>query len=277
MNYVKHICSNCKHYKTCKEPCAFVQKLLNESEGICDQCPHKETCTKPCFLADCFINENVKPLFEKTTTQVRGGQEIQITVIYDPYCQKTSNFAEVTTENEEGKARSDVDNVSAGDMERFYNGVFYVRSQKLGIFIDHFFNGFTYEDLAVKYETTAHQAMKVYERAKTDFLSFLDAWNREKEVLRNRMQAEAHLQNLGKMPKKLKCFLLHYVFELSYSDISELLNVPRNHISREIKSVEANIKEGINPLQFEDGKIRASTSEEIRQQRGYQPNTKKAV
>lgn len=161
-------------------------------------------------------------------------------------------------------------------MERFYNGVFYVRSQKLGIFIDHFFNGFTYEDLSIKYEVTSERAMEVYGRAKTDFLSFLDAWNREKEVLRNRLQAEAHLQNLGKMPKKLKCFLLHYVFELSYAEISELLNVPKQHISREIKSVEENIKQGINPLQFENGKIRASTAEEIRQQRGYTPHNQKA-
>lgn len=267
MKALKNICKNCKHYKACESPCAFVEQLLNGSQGLCDSCPHKEHCTKPCFFAECLIEADVKPFFEQSKTEVRNGQEVQVTVVYDPHGYYVSRFSDLIGIDKEGDEISGIETKSNEEVQAFYDGIFYVRTQKLGIFIDRFFNNFNYEDLAVKYETTSHQAMKVYDRAKTDFLSFLDAWNREKEVLNNRRRAESHLQNMPKMSKKLKSFLLHHVFELSYAEIAEILEVPRQHISREIKSVEENAKQGINLLQFENGKIRASTPEEIRQQR----------
>jgi predicted DNA-binding protein YlxM (UPF0122 family) len=270
MKYIQNICINCSHYKQCKEPCAFIEKLLNESEGLCDSCPHKSNCTKPCFLAESLLNADNKPFFERTTSEVQDGQEVQITVIYDPYGHHVSKFSEVTTEDEEGMEQSLIADITDEDMKKFYDGVFYVRNQRLGIFIDRFFNNISYEDLAVKYDTTVNNAMKTYNKAKGDFISFLDAWNREKDLVNNRKCAKAHIKDMGEMSKKMKCFLLYHCFGLSYQEISEVLKVPRQHISREIKLVLENVKQGANVLQYENGKIRASTPDEIRRHKNCQ-------
>jgi hypothetical protein len=249
MKYIQNICVNCSHYKKCKEPCAFIEKLLNESEGLCDSCPHKSTCTKPCFLAKAFINENTKALFEKTKIEVKDGQEYYVTTIYSENDKKISAIADVAKNEDE----SPLEYKGSQEIENFWDGVYYVRSKKLGIFIDRFFNNWSLQDLAEKYDMTPKKASDVYESAKIQMAVFIDAWNHENKMLRGRKISEARTKNKDELNKSLKAFLLHHCLDFTYNDIAEILGYSDlDNVGADIRRVRKKIKQGVTVIKFDE-------------------------
>ena len=97
------------------------------------------------------------------------------------------------------------------------------RLKQTGVFIDRFFHGSSYEDLAVKYDMTAEGARKTYHNAVHRLREVITAMDTgevpTKQVDYWRRNVEARS---GSMPKGQRWYLLNKLFGLRPSEIAEL-------------------------------------------------------
>ena len=246
---MKNICSRCPKYKSCFEPCAFVSRLKETAKEICLECPHYSKCRIPCFLADSFINENTKQIFEKP---IDNG-EIEILVIYTENDRKFKHQTALQYENNQGKTFSPINKISTEDVENFWEGVFYsVKSIKLGIFIDRFFNKMSYADMAVKYDTEEENAKVYYMLAKSEVFEFLEAWNHEKRIYGYRKIAETNINQLNKLSTRVRAFLLHHCFGLAYKEVAEVLGVNHASVQGYIGKLNKDVAAGVPIIKFDN-------------------------
>lgn len=244
---MKNICSQCSKFKSCSEPCAFIIRLKETAKEICLDCAHYAKCNSPCFLARAFIDQNTKKMFEKPID--RG--ELKILVVFSD--KKADNFSKVENEDKQGNFYSPVEKVSTEDAEDFWNGVLYsAKSMKLGVFIDRFFNAMSYADLAVKYDTDAENVKVYYTLAKSEVFEFLEAWNHEKKIFGYRKIAEANINQLNQLSTRVRAFLLHHCFGLSYREVAEILNVNHASVQGYIGKLNKDVAAGVPIIKFDD-------------------------
>jgi hypothetical protein len=93
--------------------------------------------------------------------------------------------------------------------------------KQTGIFVDRFFNGLSYDDLAVKYDMTVDNAQSTYRNAMDRVLEILNLMESDKPLdlshYRKRMEERS-----GRIPKDQKYFLLNKLFGVMPSEIAEM-------------------------------------------------------
>ena len=99
--------------------------------------------------------------------------------------------------------------------------------KQTGIFVDRFFHGFSYADLAVKYKLSEDAAPKIFHNGVKRVTEILMLMDREKpvDVSQFRRQIE---ERSGKIPKAQKFYLLNKLFNLRPVQIAEMEGVPEN-------------------------------------------------
>jgi hypothetical protein len=103
--------------------------------------------------------------------------------------------------------------------------------KQTGIFIDRFFHGSSYEDLAVKYHMTAENARKTYHNAVNRLREVITAMDggevtRQVDFWKRKVEARS-----GSMPKGQRWYLLNKLFGLRPSEIAELEGLDRKSSS----------------------------------------------
>lgn len=94
--------------------------------------------------------------------------------------------------------------------------------KQTGIFIDRFFHKFSYENLAVKYEITELEAIKVYHNAVKRVLKVLQIMDQGQEARKREQYVKQTEKRSGKLPKGQRWYLLNKLFELRPSEIAEM-------------------------------------------------------
>ncbi len=246
---LKNICIKCKKNKTCKTPCAFVERMKEAAKGVCLDCVHYDTCNTPCFLAEAFIDENVKSIFEKKN---ESGHD-KILIVYTPNNRKFQNFTSLERTDKEGTNYNPIDDTTMEDVENFWNGLAYNgNSIFFCVFVDRFFNKMSFADMAIKYNTKESNIIGYYMQAKTDIYNFLDAWNNEKRLLGFKKQAKSSLKKMESIPKRVKAFLLHYCFDFTYDEIGEMIDSKRISVGDYVRLVKKDVKAGVNIIKFDE-------------------------
>jgi hypothetical protein len=107
---------------------------------------------------------------------------------------------------------------------------FQPKLKETGIFIDRFFHRFSYKDLAIKYETSASNAIKLYHHAVTRILEVVKALDssadRKMDGYLRRVQTRS-----GSLPKGQKWYLLNKLFGLRPSEIAEMEGLDKRNSS----------------------------------------------
>jgi hypothetical protein len=89
--------------------------------------------------------------------------------------------------------------------------------KQTGIFVDRFFHGFSYADLAVKYEVTEHTARTIYGKSVERILTVLhemDRADRRKKYVKQVKERSGHL------PKGQRWYLLNKLLGFQPSEIA---------------------------------------------------------
>lgn len=95
--------------------------------------------------------------------------------------------------------------------------------KQTGIFVDRFFNQFSYKDLAVKYDMSRETAIKTYHNALNRLSDIIQAMDnptgitKQTEFWKKKVEERS-----GKIPKGQKWFLLNKLFGLRPSEIAEM-------------------------------------------------------
>jgi hypothetical protein len=118
--------------------------------------------------------------------------------------------------------------------------------KQTGIFIDRFFHKFSYKDLAVKYEITDHDAIKVYHHAVNRVLDVLQIMDEGTEARKREQYVKKTEERSGKLPKGQRWYLLNKLFGLRPSEIAEMegLDKKRNSVRQLIIRVSDQLKAG---------------------------------
>jgi len=93
------------------------------------------------------------------------------------------------------------------------------------IFIDHFFNGFSYEDLAVMFDESVQEISNTYNHAIERLLRLLEYLDRKKQVHHYDTYIKKGEARSKAFPKRIKVFLLYTVFGLMVPEICQLENI----------------------------------------------------
>jgi hypothetical protein len=93
------------------------------------------------------------------------------------------------------------------------------------IFIDHFFNGFSYEDLAVMFDESVQEISNTYNHAIERLLRLLKYLDRKKQVRHYDTYIKKGEGRSKAFPKRIKVFLLYTVFGLMVPEICQLENI----------------------------------------------------
>jgi hypothetical protein len=97
--------------------------------------------------------------------------------------------------------------------------------KQTGIFIDRFFNKWSYEDLAVKYDTTIEGARKIYQAAVKRLLNVVEARD-GKEGPRNFEPWKKMVEERsGSFPAGMRWFLLNKLFQMRPAEIARMEGV----------------------------------------------------
>jgi hypothetical protein len=105
--------------------------------------------------------------------------------------------------------------------------------KQTGIFIDHFFHGASYADLAVKYDMSADNARKTYHNAIRRLLEILKTMDGDKPVDLSRYRKQIE-ERSGKIPKGQKWFLLNKLFGIMPSEIAEMEGMQGSSVVRQL-------------------------------------------
>ncbi|BBO92046.1 sigma-70 family RNA polymerase sigma factor [Desulfosarcina ovata] len=185
--------------------------------GICKKCSHRATCETPCEPVRLYVNE-IGDTFEPISKD-ENGREIHI--LKPSY--KQTHLSTYLTERPEH-----VLDELATESESPFIGVDY-RNKQTGVFIDRFFRGWTYDELAEKYDCTPNVAHSHYCKAVAKLrrgIDFLDSQQRALMAAENIKTA---------IPKGLKWAIMHTVLGIGRRLIADLEGVRVGSVDQTIR------------------------------------------
>lgn len=143
-----------------------------------------------------------------------------------------------------------------------------VSKKQTGVFIDRFFNQMSFADLAAKWEIgSAAEAKVVYAQGKERVLEIIRRADKDPHRVLIRSQKRS-----GRFSRKLKAFLLAKCFDLSVTEVGQVLGINARLAARDIRACADQIRAGKQIVFFEgeDLKARGATPIEIRNQKPTQ-------
>ena len=146
--------------------------------------------------------------------------------------------------------------------------------KQTGIFVDRFFNGFNYEDLAEKYEIKKHTAVSMYSNAVKRILNVLKAMDKANVVGKKEQYIKQTEERSGKYPKGQKWYLLNKLFGLRPSEIAEMEGMKNSssvrsliiRVSDQLKAGEIRLTD-CTPEESEEAKTRLDANRVKRRER----------
>ena len=187
-------CKDCSHYEGCSSPCIFVQEILGEN--------------KP------FVREKMVEGVDGKPVVVFWGES---RVINETQTMKASKrFGQRYKENRLFETKD-------SPWKQFEPSLI-----QTGIFIDRFFNKWSYEDLAVKYGITVHNVHGKYSKAVQLLFKILAEMDSGKKRVLKETKKRIEKRS-GSIPDNQRWFLMNKVFGLIPTEIMEYegLSSPR--------------------------------------------------
>ena len=152
-------------------------------------------------------------VFEKSHTDENGQTT---TILFS----RSREVPESDLPQDDGETAAKFQKVFSTENESPFAG-FTPNLKQTGVFFDRFFNGFSYSDLAAKYEMTEHNARKTYHNAVNRVLEILKAMDSDKPLDLSQYKKQIE-ERSGKIPKGQKWFLLNKLFGIMPSEIAEM-------------------------------------------------------
>ena len=121
--------------------------------------------------------------------------------------------------------------------------VFSPQSLKTKVFVDRFFKGYSYQDLAEKYETSEDNVAKYYSNAVNRIFEVLEALDDQDMSLRRYNMAQSKIKNLKEINPNIKYFLLRELFLLSPREISEMVGISHGSVRNALTNAKKTFKD----------------------------------
>jgi DNA-directed RNA polymerase specialized sigma24 family protein len=193
---------------------------------VCPKCSHFKSCRTPCYPVGEQLRRDNLAVFEKSYTDPETGQTT--TILFS----RSRELPESDLPQDDGKTASEYPKAFSTENENPFAG-FTPNLKQTGIFVDRFFHGFSYADLATKYEMSKDTARKTYHNAIKRLLEILKAMDGDKrlDLSQYRKQVE---ERSGKLPKGQKWFLLNKLFGIMPSEIAEMEGLQGSSVVRQL-------------------------------------------
>jgi hypothetical protein len=186
-------------------------------KGVCEKCSRREGCETPCRPVELYIAQENLTVFEKTGIG-ENGEEITIIFAQSKNFIRESELPQVSDKTEEP---IEVFTTEADSPFASFNPDL----KQTGIFIDRFFNKWTYEDLAVKYDTTVPGVRRLYHTAVKRLLDVVEALD-GKEGPHNFEPWKKMVEGRsGSFPAGVRWFLLNKLFQMRPAEIARMEGV----------------------------------------------------
>jgi hypothetical protein len=236
-------------------------------KGVCKKCFHREGCKTPCRPVEVYLAQDNLAIFEKTGVG-ENGEEITIIFAQSKKFIRECELPRISSNTDEP-----VD-VFTTEAESPFAG-FNPDLKQTGIFIDRFFYGWSYEDLAVKYDVTVGVASSHYYNAVQRLRAVIEAMDGGKGSPRNfgpwKQMVE---ERSGSFPLGVKWFLLNKLFQMRPAEIARLEGVKNPHgvrgmiirVSDQLRSGEISLFEK-DPEEAEAAKVRLEALRAQRRER----------
>jgi hypothetical protein len=240
---------------------------------VCPRCSHFKSCRTACAPVAEYLKRDNLCVFEKTHTDADGktttilfsrSRELpESDLMQDPETGGPADQKVFSTENENPFSE------------------FAPSLKQTGVFFDRFFNGLSYDDLAVKYDMAVETARKTFHNGVNRLLEILKAMDSDKRLDMTHYEKQIE-ERSGKIPKGQKWFLLNKLFGLMPSQIAEMEGMKGSSAVRQlIIRVSDQLKAGeirlidATPEESAAAKLRLDVNNEKRRER-YQLKKSKA-
>ncbi len=187
-------------------------------KGVCEKCSHREGCENPCRPVEIYLAQDNLAVYEKTAVG-KDGKKITIVFAHGREIQESA-LPPVSDKTDEA-----IDSPFSTESESPFAS-FNPSLKQTGIFIDRFFHGWSYEDLAVKYDVTVDVAQSHYYNAVQRLQAVIEAMDGGKDSLRDFGAWEEMVKKRsGSFPVGIRWYLLNKLFSLRPSEIAKLEGV----------------------------------------------------
>jgi len=193
---------------------------------VCPRCNHFSTCRVPCYPVAEYLREDNLSVFERSHTDPETGQTT--TILFS----RSREVPESDLPQDDGKTAAEYPKAFSTENENPFAG-FTANLKQTGIFVDRFFHGFSYADLATKYDMTEHNVAKVYHNAVNRLLEILKEMDSKKWTDTAKWKERIEARS-GKIPKGQKWFLLNKLFGIMPSEIAEMEGLTGSSVVRQL-------------------------------------------
>jgi hypothetical protein len=186
-------------------------------KGVCEKCARREGCNTPCRPVELYLAQDNLAVFEKTGIGENGEE---ITIIFA----RSREIRESELPRISHKTNEPIDSPFTTEADSPFAN-FNPDLKQTGIFIDRFFNKWSYEDLAVKYDTTVKEATKIYYAAVKRLQAVVEALDGKEGPHNIEPWKKMVEERSGSFPKGVKWFLLNKLFQIRPAEIARMEGV----------------------------------------------------
>jgi len=240
---------------------------------ICPKCSKYKSCKSPCYPVKQFLAKDNLSVFEKTVSK-ETGETVTVLFARSREMQQSMLSIGVDSRGDHRLSTKDQQAFSTENENPFAD--FKPSLKQTGIFVDRFFHGFSYTDLAEKYDMTTDTARKTYHNSINRVLAVIHAMDSgeapTKQVAFWKKKVAARS---GRLPKGQRYFLLNKLFGLRPSEIAEMEGLDKQsssvrqliiRVSDQLKAGEISLFE-TSPGETADAKARLDAHRENRRER----------
>lgn len=195
-------------------------------KNICPKCAHFQTCESPCYPVKQYLAEDNLSVFEKTYTN-KEGKTVSIVFARSreiPESDLPQVFEDTSIPADKPQR------VFSTESENPFKS-FNAKHKQTGVFVDRFFNDFSYDDLAIKYNVTVHTAVTMYSNALKRILKVLEEMDKASKREQYVKQVE---ERSGHLTKSQRWFLLNKLLGFLPSEIAEMEGLKRSSAVRQL-------------------------------------------
>jgi hypothetical protein len=185
-------------------------------KGVCEKCARREGCDTPCRPVELYLAQDNLTVFEKTGIGENGEE---ITIIFA----RSREIPESMLPQISDKTEEPID-VFTTEAESPFAG-FNPELKQTGVFIDRFFNKWSYKDMAVKYDTTAEEARKIYHAAVKRLLGVVEALDGKNGPRNFEPWKKMVEERSGGFPTGVKWYLLNKLLNMRPAEIARMEGV----------------------------------------------------
>lgn len=236
-------------------------------KDVCEKCTHREGCKTPCRPIELYLAQDNLAVYEKKGV---GEDGKEVSIIFA----RSREIPESMLPQVSDKTDETIDSPFTTEAESPFAG-FNPDLKQTGIFIDRFFHKWSYEDLAVKYDTTVEGATKLYHVAVKRLLDVVEALD-GKEAPRNFGPWEQMVkERSGSFSTGVRWFLLNKLLGVRPSEIARMEGISHPsgvrgliiRVSDQLRAGEISLFEADDPEEAEAAKARLEAKRAKRRER----------